>query len=78
MYGEHVHTAVLSAGEKESGISIHLVNEHFDEGELLFQANCSVDTTDTPGSLAKKIHELEHLHYAPVIEKTILSSGSAQ
>jgi folate-dependent phosphoribosylglycinamide formyltransferase PurN len=78
MYGEHVHTAVIAAGEKESGISIHLVNEHFDEGELLFQANCSVDTTDTPGSLAKKIHELEHLHYAPVIEKTILSSGSAQ
>lgn len=78
MYGEHVHTAVIAAGEKESGISIHLVNEHFDEGEILFQANCPVETTDTPGSLAKKIHELEHRHYAPVLEKTILSSGNVQ
>lgn len=78
MYGDHVHTAVLSAGEKESGISIHLVNEHFDEGEILFQANCTIDASDTPESLAKKIHELEHRHYAPVIEKTILSSGSTQ
>ncbi|MFM9020883.1 MAG: phosphoribosylglycinamide formyltransferase [Sediminibacterium sp.] len=78
MYGEHVHTAVIAAGEKESGISIHLVNEHFDEGEILFQANCPIDASDTPASLAKKIHELEHQHYAPVIEKAILSSGSGQ
>lgn len=78
MYGEHVHTAVLTSGEKESGITIHLVNEHFDEGEILFQEKCSVEPGDTTACLAKKIHELEHHHYAPVLEKTILSRGLAE
>lgn len=73
MYGKYVHEAVIKAKEKESGISIHLVNEHYDEGTLLFQASCPVTEVDTPDSLAQKIHVLEHAHYPRVIEQTILS-----
>jgi formyltetrahydrofolate-dependent phosphoribosylglycinamide formyltransferase len=76
MYGEHVHKAVLAAGEKESGITIHLVNEHFDEGEILFQASCPVEPGDTPQTLAARIHELEHRHFAPAIEKAINAATS--
>jgi phosphoribosylglycinamide formyltransferase 1 len=71
MYGEHVHKAVLEAREKESGITIHFVNEKYDEGKIIFQARCEVDKNDTPDSLASKIHELEHYHYPRIIEKTI-------
>jgi folate-dependent phosphoribosylglycinamide formyltransferase PurN len=71
MYGAKVHEAVLAAGEKESGISIHWVNEHYDEGDIIFQATCTVDASDSPISLANKIHSLEHTHFAPTIEKLL-------
>lgn len=71
MYGSHVHKAVIEAKEKESGITIHLVNEEYDKGEILFQVKCNIDESDTPDSLAKKIHGLEHEHFPRVIEKYI-------
>jgi folate-dependent phosphoribosylglycinamide formyltransferase PurN len=69
MYGARVHEAVIAAGEKESGITIHWVNEHYDEGAIIFQAKCSIDANDTADTLANKIHALEHAHFAPTIEK---------
>lgn len=72
MYGRHVHEAVLAAGDDASGITIHFVDEHYDHGEAIFQATCPVYTSDTPESLAQRIHELEHLHFAPTIEDVIL------
>ena len=72
MYGMKVHEAVISNGDKESGISIHLVNEHYDEGQILFQSKCSIEKTDTPERLAGKIHELEYRYFPEVIEKYIL------
>ena len=71
MYGHFVHAAVIAHQEKESGITIHYVNEHFDEGKHIFQATCSVEPNDTPESLAAKIHVLEHLHFARVIEEVV-------
>jgi formyltetrahydrofolate-dependent phosphoribosylglycinamide formyltransferase len=71
MYGAHVHEAVIAAGEKESGISIHWVNEHYDEGAIIFQAKCPVDANDTASTLAEKIHALEHAHFAPTIEQLL-------
>lgn len=63
MYGHYVHEAVLAAGEKESGISIHFVDELYDHGSVIFQARCTVEAGETPESLAAKIHQLEHAHY---------------
>ncbi len=71
MYGEKVHEAVIAAGEKESGITIHYVNEHYDEGAPIFQARCTVTPADTPETLAAKIHTLEYEHFPKVIEKVI-------
>ncbi len=71
MYGSRVHEAVIAAGEKESGITIHWVNEHYDEGGIIFQANCEVVSGDTPETLADKVHELEHAHFAPTIAKLL-------
>ncbi|MDP3666012.1 MAG: phosphoribosylglycinamide formyltransferase [Sediminibacterium sp.] len=71
MYGIRVHEAVIAAGVKESGISIHLVDEHFDEGEIIFQAKCTIGENETPQSLAEKVHKLEHRHYPEVVEKWI-------
>jgi formyltetrahydrofolate-dependent phosphoribosylglycinamide formyltransferase len=71
MYGARVHEAVIEAGEKESGITIHWVNEHYDEGAIIFQAKCSIDASDTATSLANKIHALEHVHFATTIEKLL-------
>jgi len=71
MYGARVHEAVIAAGEKESGITIHWVNENYDEGAIIFQAKCSIDASDTPTSLANKIHALEHAHFATTIEKLL-------
>ncbi|WBL43940.1 phosphoribosylglycinamide formyltransferase [Algoriphagus halophytocola] len=68
MYGTHVHEAVKAAGEKETGITIHLVNEHYDEGKIIFQASTPVTEEDTPESIAAKVHELEHRHFPQVIE----------
>ncbi len=71
MYGMHVHEAVIAAGEKQSGITIHFVNEHFDEGAPVFQATCLIDEKDTPETLAQKIHVLEHAHFPVEIEKIV-------
>jgi formyltetrahydrofolate-dependent phosphoribosylglycinamide formyltransferase len=68
MYGHHVHAAVIAAGDKESGITIHYVNERYDEGATIFQARCPVQPGDTPDVLAQRIHALEHAHYPKVIE----------
>lgn len=68
MYGHHVHEAVVAAGEKESGITIHYVNEYYDEGNIIVQARCMVALTDTPESLANKIHKLEHFYFPKTIE----------
>ena len=71
MYGNKVHEAVIAAREKESGITIHYVDEVYDHGEIIFQANCTVDENDTAASLAQKIHVLEHTHYPAVIMKVL-------
>ncbi|GAB1416043.1 phosphoribosylglycinamide formyltransferase [Paludibacter sp.] len=68
MYGDHVHKAVVEAGEGESGITIHYVNENYDEGNIIFQAKCDVFKNDTPENVASKVHQLEYLHYPKVIE----------
>jgi phosphoribosylglycinamide formyltransferase-1 len=67
MYGQFVHEAVLAAGEKESGITIHYVDELYDHGEIIFSKTCPVDVDETPGSLAAKVHALEHRFYPTVI-----------
>jgi phosphoribosylglycinamide formyltransferase-1 len=72
MYGHHVHEAVKAAGEKETGITIHLVNEKYDEGKILFQASCVVDSTDSQEKIAAKVHALEYRHYPEQIEKWVL------
>jgi phosphoribosylglycinamide formyltransferase-1 len=71
MYGQRVHESVIASGERESGITIHLVNEHYDEGEHLFQARCPVLPEDTPETLAQRIHTLEHGHLPRVVEELI-------
>ena len=71
MYGHHVHEAVIAAGEKESGITIHYVNDHYDQGAIIFQAKCPVLPTDTPDDLATRVHELEYRHFPRVIEDTL-------
>ena len=68
MYGQYVHESVLNAGEMESGITIHYVDEHYDNGDIIFQTACPVLDTDSAGSLAQRIHQLEHLHYPIVID----------
>ena len=75
MYGNFVHEAVVKAGEKESGITIHYVDEIYDHGKIIFQAKCKVDEKDTAESLAEKIHVLEHTHYSRIVEQ-LLSSYS--
>jgi len=75
MYGGFVHEAVITNKDKESGITIHYVDEHYDHGDIIFQARCPIEETDSPESLAKKIHALEHKYYPEVIEKTILSGN---
>lgn len=68
MYGAHVHEAVKLAGDKETGITIHLVNENYDEGRIVFQASTPLTDADTPDTIAEKVHALEHLHFPEVIE----------
>ena len=72
MYGSRVHEAIIAAGETESGITIHWVDAHYDEGDIIFQAKCIIESGDTPEILANKIHALEHAHFAPTIEKLLL------
>lgn len=71
MYGDRVHKAVIEAGEKETGISIHYVNEKYDEGEIIFQESFDIQPDDTPDSIAEKIHKLEHKHFPLVVEKLV-------
>ena len=73
MYGHHVHEAVIRDGRKKSGITIHLVDEEYDRGKILFQAECPVLSDDTPESLATHIHQLEHLHFPEQIKKFLRS-----
>jgi len=75
MYGSHVHTAVVANKEKESGITIHFVNENYDEGAIIFQATTNLTETDTPESVAKKIHQLEYKHFPEVIEHVLTSNS---
>src|SRR5438309_4477226 len=63
MYGQYVHEAVLQAGEMESGITIHYVDEHYDNGDVIFQTACPILENDSPGQLAHRIHELEYFYY---------------
>ena len=69
MYGLHVHEAVIGAGEKETGITIHLVDELYDHGQVVFQATCQVDPSDTPQALAARVHLLEYEYFAKIIEE---------
>jgi phosphoribosylglycinamide formyltransferase-1 len=71
MYGMHVHRAVKQAGETETGITIHLVDEHYDNGKILLQARVQLNGTETPEQIAEKVHELEYRHYPEVIEKWV-------
>ena len=71
MYGNAVHTAVVAAQEKESGITIHFVDEKYDHGETIFQAKCSLSENENAESLAKKIHKLEHEYYPQTIERLL-------
>ena len=71
MYGDRVHEAVVAAGETESGITIHYINEHYDEGDTIFRATCPVLPTDSPGDVAEKVHALEYEHFPRVIEQII-------
>lgn len=72
MYGRNVHEAVIKTGEKKSGITIHFVNEKYDEGKIIFQAETVIEPNETIESLEHKIHKLEHANYPSVIEKLVL------
>ncbi len=69
MYGMHVHRAIIASGAKKSGISIHVVNEKYDEGAIIFQADLLIQPGDSAESLAKRVQELEHRHYPAVVEQ---------
>jgi len=71
MYGEKVHQAVIQSGEKRTGISIHYVNEKYDEGEIIFQASFKIKPDDTPESIAERVHALEYRHFPEVIEEVL-------
>lgn len=71
MYGDFVHESVIAHHEKESGITIHVIDNQYDQGTTLFQAKCEVSENDTPDTLAQKIHQLEHKHFPHVIESWI-------
>jgi phosphoribosylglycinamide formyltransferase-1 len=74
MYGHFVHEAVKAANESVSGMTIHLVNEKYDEGNILFQATCPLEPSDTAEDIARKVLALEHRYYAEVIENTMLKA----
>jgi phosphoribosylglycinamide formyltransferase 1 len=71
MYGHFVHEAVIAAGEKESGITIHYVDELYDHGQAIFQQKLAIEPGDTPETLAKKVRDLEHRHFPRVIEEVV-------
>jgi phosphoribosylglycinamide formyltransferase 1 len=76
MYGMHVHRAVKNNFDKETGITIHYVNEHYDKGAIIFQIKTKLETTDSPEDIAQKIHTLEYEYFPQIIKKTILKDGS--
>jgi len=71
MYGDIVHESVIASREKVSGITIHYVNGKYDEGDIIFQAECNVEPSDTPESLASRVHALEYEHYPRVVEELV-------
>lgn len=71
MYGKYVHQAVRESNETETGITIHLVNEHYDEGRILFQAAVTIEKKDSPEIISEKVQRLEHEHFARVCETFI-------
>ena len=75
MYGDHVHKAVKEAGETVTGITIHFVNERYDEGDIIHQAKCTIEAHDTPADIASKVHALEYQYYPQVIEQVIRKSS---
>lgn len=77
MYGAKVHQAVIAAKEKESGITIHYVDEIYDHGNIIFQATCSLEENDTADTLAQKIHLLEHTHYPEVIGRLLKTTNNS-
>jgi phosphoribosylglycinamide formyltransferase-1 len=76
MYGHHVHEAVIAAGENESGISIHFVNQNYDEGAIVFQAKCAIEINENAETLAAKIHSLEQMHFPIVLEQLLQNETS--
>lgn len=78
MYGHHVHEAVKASGETETGMTIHFVNEHYDEGDIVFQARCGVTSNDSPEDIARNVLALEHRFFPETIEKVILNHGLRQ
>ncbi len=76
MYGQYVHEAVLQAGERETGITVHFVDEHYDSGDIIFQTACPVLDDDTPETVAARIHQLEHQHYPQVVEDVVKKAFS--
>ena len=73
MYGDRVHEDVIRCGDKESGITIHYVNEFFDNGDIIFQATCPVEPGDDAHAVAIKVHQLEYAHFPRVIEEAVLA-----
>jgi len=71
MYGSRVHEAVVASGEKESGITIHYVNENYDEGRIIFQAQCPISPDDSPEDVAAKVHALEYEYFPRIIEEIV-------
>ncbi|MBD0257948.1 MAG: phosphoribosylglycinamide formyltransferase [Cytophagales bacterium] len=74
MYGMKVHEAVVAAREKASGITIHLIDNEYDRGRIVFQAQCPVAPDDTPAEVARKVQALEHEHFPAIIERLLLES----
>ncbi len=72
MYGDNVHKKVVEMGDKQSGITIHYVNEKYDEGEIIFQESCNVSPNDTYNDVAQKVHKLEYAYFPRIIEEVIL------
>lgn len=76
MYGDRVHEDVIRCGDKESGITIHFVNEFFDNGDIIFQAKCPVEPGDDAHAVATKVHALEYEYYPRIIEQVLLDAPS--
>jgi phosphoribosylglycinamide formyltransferase 1 len=77
MYGMKVHEAVIASGDSVSGITVHHVDENYDEGKIIFQAECMISERDTPEHLAAKVHALEYRYYPEVIEKVVTEERDA-